>query len=215
LGATALITTNFYPNGQQTVFSYLSVTNDERLAEIWNQNNDGSTLSKFDYSYDPVGNFTTWTRQVGANTPTAYSYGYDAGNQVISAVLNSTGPGATILKQFAYSYDLAGNRTSEQIDTGMSQSSYNNVYQVTNLSGSSGLMQFAGALDKQGTVTVAGNAAAVNHFTTNFVGYANVTSGTNVVQIIATDCRDYYVVHCDSDEPSGHSSRGFNSLVFC
>ena len=48
-------------------------------------------------------------------------------------------------------------------------------------------MQFAGALDKQGIVTVAGNAATVNHFTTNFVGYANVSLGTNLVQIVATD----------------------------
>jgi RHS repeat-associated protein len=69
----------------------------------------------------------------------------------------------------------------------MSQSSYNVANQLTSRSSSGGSMMFAGVLDKQGTVTVAGNPAAVNHFTTNFVGYANVTSGTNVVQIIATD----------------------------
>jgi RHS repeat-associated protein len=102
-------------------------------------------------------------------------------------VLNSTGPGATVLKQYAYGYDLAGNRTSEQIDTGMSQSSYNNLNQVTNVAGGSGSMQFAGALDKQATVTVGGNPATVNHTTTNFVGSATVGLGTNVVPVIATD----------------------------
>ena len=69
---------------------------------------------------------------------------YDAGNQIISAALNSTGVGATVLKQYAYGYDLAGNRTGEQIGTGttgpvaVSQSSYNNVNQITNRIGGSG-----------------------------------------------------------------------------
>ncbi len=48
-------------------------------------------------------------------------------------------------------------------------------------------MQFAGSLDEPGTVTVAGNAAVMNNFTTNFTGYANVTNGTNVVAVTATD----------------------------
>ena len=66
LGGTMLLSTNFYPNGQKTVFSYQS---DERLSEIWNQKADGSTLSKFDYNYDPVGNITNWTQQADANVP--------------------------------------------------------------------------------------------------------------------------------------------------
>jgi RHS repeat-associated protein len=134
-----------------------------------------------------------WTQQADAATPTAYSYGYDAGNQIISAVLKSTGAGATVLKQFAYGYDLAGNRTSEQIQSSagaspaISSSSFNNANQLTSRSTSGGAVQFAGYLSKQGTVTVAGNPATVNHQTTNFVGYANVGLGTNIVQIIATD----------------------------
>ena len=187
LGATALVTTNFYPNGQTTVFSYYGTNNNDRLQQIQNLTPNGQNLSSFGYTYDPLSQITTWTQQTDTNSPNVYSYGYDAGNQLLSAVLSSTGPGATVLKQFAYDYDLAGNRTSEQIDTGMSQSTYNNLNQVTNISGGSGLMQFAGVLDKQATVTVAGNAATVNHQTTNFVGYANVTQGTNIVQIIATD----------------------------
>ena len=193
VGATMLISTNFAPYGKKTVFSYLSVTNDERLSEIWNQKTNGVTLSKFDYAYDPDGQITNWTQQADAATPTVYNYGYDAGNQIMSAVLKSTGAGATVLKQYAYGYDLAGNRTSEQIGTttnapaAVSQSSYNNVNQLTNRSTSGGTIQFAGTLSKQATVTVAGNPATVNHQTTNFVGYANVGLGTNTVQIIATD----------------------------
>jgi RHS repeat-associated protein len=187
VGGTTLISTNFYPNGQKTMFSYLSVTNDERLQEIWNKNSTNGTLSKFDYTYTPAGQITNWTQQADTNVATAYSYGCDAGNQLLNAVLKSTGPGAAVLKQYGYGYDLAGNRTSEQIDTGTSQSRYDGVNQLTNRVSGSGPMQFAGGLDKQGTVTVGGNAATMNHQTTNFVGYGNVSSGTNVVPVVATD----------------------------
>jgi hypothetical protein len=95
--------------------------------------------------------------------------------------------------EYAYGYDLAGNRTGEQIGTGtngpvaLSQSSYNNVNQMTSRTGGSGLMQFAGVINKPATVTVGGNAAPVNQATTNFAGYASVALGTNVVPVIATD----------------------------
>ncbi len=193
IGTTMEISTNFYPNGQQTVFSYLSTTNDERLQEIWNQNASGGTISKFDYAYDPLGQITNWTEQTDTNSPNVYSYGYDAGNQLLSATLSSTVTGATVLNQYAYGYDLAGNRTSEQIGTttnlpaAVSQSFYNNDNQVTNRGSGSGPLMFAGSLSRQGTVTVAGTTATMNHFTTNFVGYAGVTNGTNVVPVIATD----------------------------
>ena len=193
LGATMLITTNLYPNGQQTVFGYLSVTNDERLAEIWNENSTNGTISKFDYAYDAVGDITNWTMQTDANPPTLQVMQYDPVNELLNSTVFSNTVAGTVLKQYAFSYDLAGNRTSEQIagspsgPVAVSQSFYNENNQLTNRLSSTGPMQFAGALDKQGTVTIAGNSAAVNHFTTNFVGYANVSNGTNVIPVTATD----------------------------
>jgi RHS repeat-associated protein len=187
VGGTLLISTNFYPNGQKTIFSYLGATNDERLQEIWNKNSTNGTLSKFDYGYDPAGQITNWTQQADTNVATAYTFQYDAGYQLLNAVLKSTGPGAAVLRQYGYGYDLAGNRTSEQIDTGVSQQIYNSVNQLTSRASGSGPMQFAGGLDKQGTVTVGGNAATMNHQTTNFVGYGNVSLGTNAVPVVATD----------------------------
>jgi RHS repeat-associated protein len=193
VGTTFEISTNFYPNGLRTAFTYLSVTNDERLTEILNQTNGGGTISKFDYVYNPVGQLTNWTQQADAATPTAYTYQYDAGRQLLSSVLKSTGVGATILKQYGYGYDLAGNRTSEEIGTGtsgpvaVSSTGYNNVNQITNRMSGSGLMQFAGNLNERATVIVGGNSATVDHTKTNFTGYANVSLGTNVVAISATD----------------------------
>lgn len=100
--------------------------------------------------------------------------------------------GATMLKQFVYSYDSAGNRTSEEIQTGtnaptaISQSSYNNVNQLASRSSSGGPMRFKGSLNETGTVMVAGSPATMKAYT-NFTGSANVSLGTNVVQIIASD----------------------------
>lgn len=47
VGPTALVATNFYPNGQETIFSYYSVTNDERLQQIQDLTPAGQNLSTF------------------------------------------------------------------------------------------------------------------------------------------------------------------------
>src|SRR5208282_116309 len=193
LGPVALITTNFYPNGQQTVFSYYSITNDDRLQQIQNLTPAGQNLSSFGYTYDPVGNITNWTEQADANTPTVQVIQYDPVNELLNSTAFSNTVAGALLKQYAYSYDLAGNRTSEQVGTttnapvAVSQYSYNDVNQITNRSTSGGPMMFAGSLSRQGTVTIAGTAATMNHFKTNFGGYTSVTNGTNVVPIVATD----------------------------
>jgi RHS repeat-associated protein len=193
IGGTMLTSTNFYPNGQKTIFSYLSITNDERLSEIWNQNSTNGTISKFDYVYDAVGNITNWTQQADAAIPNVELMQYDPVNELLSATVHSNTVAGAILKQFAYNYDLGGNRTGEQIGTttnapvALSRSFYNNVNQVTNRSTSGGPLQFAGSLDKQGTVAINGTAATMNHLTTNFSGYASVTTGTSTNTVIATD----------------------------
>jgi RHS repeat-associated protein len=194
VGATGLIATNFAPFGKQTVFRYLNTAHDQRLQTIWNKNTDGSTLSQFDYAYDALGNITNWTQQAGTTATNVWSAQYDPVNQLLAVTARGNSLAGAILKQYAYGYDLAGNRTSEQIGSGtgvspvaISQSTYNNANQLTSRTGGSGPMQFAGSLDEPGMVTVAGNAATMNNFTTNFTGYANVTNGTNVIPITATD----------------------------
>ena len=195
LRATALLTTNFCPNGKTTVFSYLGVTNDQRLAEIWNQNVGGSTLSKFDYGYDALGQITNWTQQVDNTATNVQVIQYDPVNQLLAVTVHGNTVAGAILQQYAYGYDASGNRTTEQIGSGnggntpvaISQSTYNANNQVTSRTGGTGQMLFAGGTSKPSTVTVAGNAATVNHQTTNFTAYAAVSSGTNVVPVVATD----------------------------
>ena len=90
-----------------------------------------------------------------------------------------------ILKRFACGYDTAGNRTGELIDLKPGSASYSTANQLTSASGV-GQVRFKGSLDKPGTVTVGTNVAMIDH-TTNFTGLADVTLGTNVVTVKATD----------------------------
>jgi RHS repeat-associated protein len=189
--ATDLTATNFYPNGQKAVFSYYGTTDDQRLQQIQNLNPAGQNLSTFGYVYDANGEITEWTQQTDNDTPQVMVEEYDPLNQLIGSTIHNGSIGGSIVKQFIYQYDSAGNRTSEEIGSGgasptVSASSYNNVNQLTSRTGDNGPMRFKGTLDSPGTVTVGGSPATMTGHT-NFVGYANVTSGTNIVPVIASD----------------------------
>ncbi len=80
----------------------------------------------------------------------------------------------------------AGNRTREQIGLSVTQSSYNNLNQLTG-QGAGGPLQFSGNLNKPGTVTVGGILATMDTGSTNFTGTASVTTGTNAVAVVATN----------------------------
>ncbi len=193
VGSSALISSNLAPFGLKTVYSYWGATNDDRLAQILNLKTNGVTVSSFNYSYDPAGNITNWARQTDNNLPTVSVMQYDPINRLLNSTTFSNTTAGTILSQYAYAYDLSGNRTTEQIGTttnapiGISQSGYNNLNQLTNRATSAGAMTFAGYLSRPGTVTIGGYPASVPPSTTNFSGQASVGPGTNVVTITATD----------------------------
>jgi YD repeat-containing protein len=192
VGVTGRISTNYFPNGQQTVFSYHGTTNDQRLQTIHHLDPSSSTLSKFDYTYDAEGQIETWTRQTGTTDTNVWVMQYDPVDQLLGVTVRSNTVAGAILKQYFYGYDQAGNRTSEQIDTGSSGPStvttagHNTLNQLTGTSGG-GPVRFAGSLDELGTVTVAGIEAPLDSRTTNFVGYTQLTEGTNNVTVVATD----------------------------
>ena len=99
-----------YPNSQSTAFSYFPNTGDQRLQEIKNLTPSATGLSKFDYTYNSVGDIQTWIEQTDANTPNAYGYQYDAADQLTAATLTNTSTQA-VLHQYVYGYDAAANRT--------------------------------------------------------------------------------------------------------
>ena len=116
---------------------------------------------------------------------------YDPVDQLLGVTVRSNTVAGAILKQFVYGYDKSGNRTREQIysggaSTSVTSASHNTANQLTDVA-AGGSTRFKGSLNELGTVTVAGSAATVDSRTTNFVGYASTTSGTNTVPVVATD----------------------------
>ena len=190
LGATGQVTTNIYPNGQMTSFSYCDNTNDRRLQTIWHKNGSGETVSRFDYTYNADGQIATWTQQADAQTPTVWVMDYDPVNQLLGVTVRGNNLAGVVLKKFVYGYDPAGNRLGESIKTASTSSlvsaNCNDLNQLTALSGG-GPVLFKGSLNKPGTVRVGGNPAAFDDRTSNFWGTAQVSLGTNVVPVVSAD----------------------------
>lgn len=196
LDATSLVTTNFCPNGQSTIFSYYSITNDERLQQIRNINGSGQNISTFGYVYDANGDITNWSGQTDANTPTVQVLQYDPVEQLLGSTMFSNTVAGAILKQYVYTYDLAGNRASEQIQVGtnnppeVSMATHNGLNQLISRTGANGPVRFKGYLNQPGAVTIGGSTAWITGHT-NFTGYATVFPGTNIVTVVASNSSGY------------------------
>jgi YD repeat-containing protein len=174
-----------YPNGQTTGYSYHPNSGDRRLQEILNQKTGGITISKFNYTYDAVGNIKTWTQQTDSNQAKAYDLSYDRADQLTAATWRTTDATPSILKRYNYTYDPAGNRTTEQIDDAPLKASYNNMNRILSQD-PGGTLRLAGAVAEAAKVTIQGNAALVNADNT-FGGTAIVSSGTSSIEVKATD----------------------------
>jgi RHS repeat-associated protein len=183
-GVTNRLNTVTYPNSQTSTYSYLDAENDHRLQTIHHQYPSAATLSKFDYTYDAVGNILTW-RQQADTTTVLWKYGYDPADQLIAAVKHATDTPETVLKRYAYAYDPAGNRTVEQIDDALTLSAYDQQNRLTSQA-PGGPLVVAGSLNEPGTVTISGVPAAVDA-NNNFRGPVSTTSGTNTFTIVAKD----------------------------
>jgi RHS repeat-associated protein len=183
-GVTNRLNTVTYPNSQTSTYSYLDDEGDHRLETIHHKYPNAATLSKFDYTYDAVGNILTW-RQQADTTAVLWKYGYDPADQLISAVKHATDTPQTVLKRYAYAYDPAGNRTVEQIDDAVTLSAYDNLNRLTSQA-PGGPMIVAGSLNEPGTVTISGVPAVVDA-SNNFRGTVSTTSGTNTFTIVAKD----------------------------
>ena len=149
-------------------------------------NPSGGVISQFDYTYNVVGDILTWTQaNSGQTNAQQYAFGYDDADQLTGAQIKDTATQA-LLKDLAYGYDMAGNRTSAQEASVVSSGTANAVNQVLQTSGG-GMMRFAGTVSKPSTVTVGGNMALVRA-DNSFEGYAAVSSdSTTRVHIVATD----------------------------
>jgi len=183
-GVTSRLATLTYPTDQTSTYSYFDDEGDHRLQAIHHKYPNASTLSKFDYTYDAVGNILSW-RQQADSTAVAWKYGYDYANQLTSAVKHATDTLQTMLQRFAYAYDPAGNRTVEQIDDSITLSAYDNLNRLTSLA-PGGPMLIMGSLNEGGTVTISGTPAVVDP-NNSFSGTVPMSVGTNTFTIVARD----------------------------
>lgn len=183
-GVTSRLATVTYPNNQTSTYSYLPNNQDRRLQTIHHKYPNGTTLSKFDYTYDAVGNILTWRQQADA-AAVSWRYGYDAADQLTSAVKESTDPVPVIQKRYAYGYDPAGNRLFEQIDDQVMAASHDVLNRLTQHT-PGGPLQFVGTVNETANVTVAGRSVFVDP-TNTFRGPAPTVNGTSTVIVTATD----------------------------
>jgi RHS repeat-associated protein len=185
-GVTGRVLTLDYPNGQRTSYQYFDNLGDRQLKQIHNRiPATSTTISKFDYTYDNIGNILTWQQQTGAASPNVYELGFDAADQLTAAILKTTGGSPTVLKRYGYAYDPAGNRTTEQIDDVATLSTYDTRNRLTSQQ-PGGALLLKGTTNEPATVTVQGGPATTAADNT-FVGAAQVPSGTSNVEVKATD----------------------------
>ena len=184
-GATPRLATSTYPNGQTSLYIYVGNSGDHRLQTIHHKTPGGTTLSKFDYTYDAIGNILSWQQQADTAAPTVWSYSYDSADQLVSAIERATDPSQTVLARYGYTYDPAGDRTAEQIDdvaTGATHDALNRLLTHT----AAGSLRIAGTLSEPATVSIDGVAAAVDA-ANSFSGLKTLTAGSNTFTVTARD----------------------------
>jgi RHS repeat-associated protein len=189
LDQTLRISSVSYPNGQSVVYNYFNNEGMQRLKEILNKASGGAVLSKFDYEYNNEGLRTKWTQQIGTAASRYFELGYDLSNQLISATQKNQNTD-TVLKRYAYQYDEAGNRTSEQIDNNVTSGIYNGLNQEIqqNIGGpmliKGSLSEFSSVKVKNKTSSDSSNAMVDS---LSFQSFVKVVPGNNNIFVTATD----------------------------
>jgi RHS repeat-associated protein len=131
-GSSLRLTSQTYPNGQTTEVAYGTNLQDQKLERITHK--QGSTpISEFLYTRDlPANRITTWSQQVGTQTPSLSTFSYDSENQVTGAAVTE---GGNPVGTFSYSYDTAANRLTEQSTATSRQFSYNALNELISQAG--------------------------------------------------------------------------------
>jgi len=188
---TSRLSSVAYPNGQVSNYSYypnvgsLVGNGDHRLQQIQHLGVGGGALSAFVYTYDANGTIKSWSQQSDLTTPALHTYGYDTVDQLTDDTVTT---GATVQTVYGYAYDVAGNRTKEQVGAATIYAGHNADNQLTGLAPSAGTtsVHFAGTVDKPSVVTVNGVAATSGVASTNFAADVSLAPGASTVSVTAT-----------------------------
>jgi RHS repeat-associated protein len=109
-------------NGTYTTYQYDANGN---VLHLVNYSPSGTVDSRFDYTYNALGERTTMTTLDGK-----WTYGYDQVGQLTSAVFASTNP-AVSSQNLTYAYDANGNRTQTVINGVTTSYTTNNLDEYT------------------------------------------------------------------------------------
>jgi RHS repeat-associated protein len=182
-GATSRVATVSGPGGLLRSYAYHDQSHNRMLREIRNTWN-GSPLSTFTYEYNANRKITAWTQQAGAAPARRYELAYVQAGQLGSAVLKNVADG-TVLKSYAFEYDPALNRISEQAAGTVASTRHDALNQLASRQ-AGGAMRFAGFTNEVASVTVQGQPATVDG-SNNFDTKVQVSGGPNAVTVVATD----------------------------
>jgi RHS repeat-associated protein len=126
-GPSGRLVSKTAPNGQTTERSYGNTLQDLLLQRI-THTVDAMPISEFLYGRDATrGRITTWSQQTGTQSPDLFTFGYDSLNQLLSASVTNAG---NPVNAFAYTYDLAGNRLTEQVGASNYMATYNGLNEI-------------------------------------------------------------------------------------
>jgi RHS repeat-associated protein len=184
-GVASRLASVTYPSGQTSSYAYYNNVGDHRLQTIHHKLAGGATLSKFDYTYDSTGRILTWRQQADSDSPTTWSYIYDGADQLLTADQSSTGTTPAVLRRYGYTYDLAGNRTTEQVDDAVTLSTYDVLNRLLSHQAGGGL-RIAGSVSEPASVTIQGKPAIVT-VDGRFSGTIQAVGGTTTFSVEATD----------------------------
>ena len=127
-GASDRPTSIVYPNGMGPVFTYLDAAHDFRLSQLrWGPAGPPYNLSQLDYSYDAASQRISGLVRHDALNPTGafLSFVFDPAGQLQHALQTTNPvPRGSVVHDYGYGYDLAGNRTTESIDGTISLSTF-------------------------------------------------------------------------------------------
>jgi RHS repeat-associated protein len=165
-----------FPNGVNTSYGFDSV---DRLASVA-ATKGAATITSFGYSYDNAGHKLTRVQPDYTE-----SYGYDALYRLTQVQRTGSLTGIQ-----TFSYDIVGNRLTNQKDGAVTTGSYNEKNQLTSVAGG-GTMLWRGTLDEPGNVTFTSalvNGKPARMLAGNiFEAILSMQPGSNTVTLQATD----------------------------
>jgi RHS repeat-associated protein len=210
-GTTGRVLSIEYPNGQKTFYEYDNNIGIRRLKQIRYENSNENTISRFDYTYDSIGNIESFSIKrphISSAPNQKYYFGYDAVDQIKSAELINTDD-QVLLKRYDYTYDPVGNRLNEQISDGSNLNpnkfTYNSLNQLTIQEPGKGMIRIEGVVSKTATVTINSQNIPVD---TNkrFMGEIQTSGGNQNFTVAATDSlsqtttKEYQVTNATEDQ---------------